>query len=66
MTPILQFTTLALATMFAAAGAVAFDYLLLRAAFRLMRPATAHRARMSRSALVSGTTRLAQAFAPYK
>jgi len=77
MTPILQFTTLALATMFAAAAAVAFDWLLLQAAFRLMRPATAKQgltrpfvARgkpfvpQGKAELVRGTMLLARAFDP--
>jgi len=70
MTGILQFTTLAVATMFAAAAAVAFDWVLLRAAFRLMKPATAGRATPRRSLaqgkaeLVRGTLQLARAFDP--
>jgi hypothetical protein len=61
MTGILQFTTLALATIFAAAAAVAFDWLLLRAAFQLMKPATARRMPV-RTELVRGTMQLARAF----
>ena len=61
MTGILQFTTLALATIFAAAAAVAFDWLLLRAAFHLMKPATARRAPV-RTELARGTMQLARAF----
>jgi hypothetical protein len=70
MTAILQVTTLAIATMFAAAAAVAFDWLLLRAAFHLMRPATARRARVrsltaqGKAELVRGTMLLARAFDP--
>lgn len=66
MTPILQLSVLALATLFAAAAAVAFDWLLLRVAFRLMRPAAARRPATSRPQLVSGTIRLAQAFVPHR
>ena len=61
MTEILHFTTLAVATIFAAAAAVAFDWLLLRAAFQLMKPATARRVPV-RSELVHGTMQLARAF----
>ena len=77
MTGILQFTTLVIATMFAAAAAVAFDWLLLRAAFHLMRPATARRASVrplaaqgkpflaqGKAELVRGTMLLARAFDP--
>jgi len=66
MTPILQSTALAIATLFAVAAAAALNWLLLRATFRLMKPATARRPATSRSPLVSGTVRLAQAFAPHK
>ena len=44
MSEILHFATLAVATIFATAAAVAFDWMLLLAAFRLMKPATARRA----------------------
>jgi len=70
MTAILQFTTLVIATMFAAAAAVAFDWLLLRAAFHLMRPATARRAPVlgfvaqGKTELARGTMLLARAFDP--
>jgi hypothetical protein len=63
MTGIFQFTTLAVATMFAAAAAVAFDWLLLRAAFHLMKPATTRRVSL-RTDLVRGTIELARAFDP--
>lgn len=63
MTGILQFTTLAVATMVAAAAAVAFNWLLLQAAFRLIRPATAQRV-PARTELVRGTMQLARAFDP--
>jgi len=46
MTAMLQFATLAMTTIFAAVAALAFDWLLLRTAFHLMRPATARRAAM--------------------
>jgi len=70
MTGILQFSTLVIATMFAAAAAVAFDWLLLRAAFHLMRPATARRVPVrslkaqGKAELVRGTMLLARAFDP--
>jgi hypothetical protein len=72
MTEILQVTTLAIATMFAAGAAVAFDWLLLRAAFRLMKPATAGRVgarpfvAQGKAELVRGTMLLARAFDPRK
>ena len=62
MIAMLNFATLVIATMFAVAVAVALDWLLLRAAFALMRPATARR-RMARTELARGTARLARAFA---
>ena len=72
MTEILQVTTLAIVTMFAAGAAVAFDWLLLRAAFRLMKPATAGRVgarpfvTQGKAELVRGTMLLARAFDPRK
>lgn len=66
MNPILQFSLMTGATLFAVAAAVALDWLLLRAAFRLMKPAAARRPEVSRSQLASGTVRLAQAFGPQK
>ncbi|HEY2459774.1 MAG TPA: hypothetical protein VGI16_03165 [Candidatus Acidoferrum sp.] len=65
MTAMLTFMTLVIATLLAAAAAVAFDWLLLRAAFHLMRPATAQRKSM-RYDLVQGTVQLARAFAPHR
>jgi hypothetical protein len=61
MIAMLHFTTLVIATMFAAAAAVASQWLLLRAAFLLMRPATARRVSL-RTELVRGTRELARAF----
>jgi hypothetical protein len=63
MTGIVQFTTLAVATMFAAAAAVAFYWVLLRAACELMKPAAGRRAPV-RTELVRGTMQLARAFDP--
>jgi hypothetical protein len=62
MTGLLQFTTLAVATMVASAAAVAFFWVLLRAACELMKPATG-RAPV-RKELVRGTMQLARAFDP--
>lgn len=62
MIAMLHFATLVIATIFAAAAAVAFDWMLLRAMFELMRPATARRA-LAPTQLVRGTTQLARAYA---
>ena len=62
MIAMLHFATLVLATMFAVAAAAVFNWLLLQAAFRMMRPATAKRI-PARTALVRGTAELARAFA---
>jgi hypothetical protein len=43
MNAMLQFATLVITTMFAAAAAVALHWLFLKAAFLMMRPATAPR-----------------------
>jgi len=56
MIAMLNFATLVFTTLFAAATAVAFDWLLLRAMFVLMRPATARR--------VNAPKQLARAYAP--
>jgi len=72
MTPVLQITSLVIATIFAGAAAVAFHWLLLRTAFHLMRPATARRvsvrslATQGRQELVRGTVLLARALDPRK
>ena len=62
MIAMLHFATLVLTTLFAAAGAAALNWLMLRATFFLMRPATARRI-PARTELVRGTTPLARAFA---
>jgi len=62
MVTIAHFLGLAILTVFAAAAAVALDWLFLEAAFRLMRPATAKPAATFRSELVYGTRRLARHF----
>lgn len=70
MIGILHFTTLVVTTMFAAGAAVLVNWLLLRATFQLMRPATA--GKISRSGtgknatvltLVPGTVQVARAYA---
>jgi len=65
MIAILQFATLVSATLIAAAAAVAFHWLLLRATFLLMRPATARRI-APRTELARGTTALARAYAVHR
>jgi hypothetical protein len=63
MIAMLNFLTLVFTTLFAAAAAVAFDWLLLRAMFVLMRPATAQRVNAP-THLAGGTAQLARAYAP--
>jgi hypothetical protein len=65
MITLLNFTTLVIATLFAAAAAVALNWLALRVAFQLMQPATAGR-RSVGTELVRGTTQLARAFVPHR
>ena len=65
MIAMLHFATLVVTTIFAAAAAVAFDWLLLRAMFVLMRPATARRVAPT-ARLVQGTAQLARAYAPHR
>jgi hypothetical protein len=62
MIAMLHFATLVVTTLFAAAAAVALDWLLLRAMFVLMRPAPARRVNAP-SQLVRGTAQLARAYA---
>ena len=57
----LHFATLVAATIFAVAAALAVDWLLLKVAFALMRPAAARRT-LPGSQLVRGTQRLTRAF----
>jgi hypothetical protein len=59
----LHFLTLVITTMFAAAAAVLVNWVLLRATFQLMRPATANRSRASRIHLVRGTAQVTQVYA---
>lgn len=62
MISILQFVSLALITIFAAAAALAFNWLFLRAMFVLMRPATTRQA-AGKTQLVQGTTQLGRMYA---
>jgi hypothetical protein len=61
MIAMLHFATLVITTMFAAAAAVGLHWLLLKAAFLMMRPATAQRVPV-RTELVRGTAHLARAY----
>ncbi len=65
MIALLGITTLTLATLFALAAATAFHWLLLRVAFRLMRPAAVRRVAV-RTELAGGTASLARAFAAHR
>jgi hypothetical protein len=62
MIAMLDFATLAIATMFAVAAAAGLNWLFLQAAFVLMQPATARRI-SARPGLARGTAQLARAFA---
>ena len=66
MIAMMHFATLVITTVFAAGVAVLFNWLMLRAAFELMRPATARRVTTVRSELVRGTGELARAFAVHQ
>ena len=69
MIAMLHFATLAIATIFSVTAAVLLHWLLLRATFHLMRPATAGRTTTrsaSRADLVRGTVQLTRAFAPHR
>ena len=61
MMAIVNFTILAVATLFAVAAAAVLSWIGLRIAFVLVRPARAWRAG-NRTGLVDGTARLARAF----
>jgi hypothetical protein len=65
MIAMLNFATLVFTTLFAAAAAVAFHWMLLRAMFVLMRPATARRVNAP-TQRVRGTTQSARAYAPQR
>jgi hypothetical protein len=62
MDTILGFAVVIIATILALFAALGLDWLLLRAAFRLMQPATANR-RVAQPAIVHGTRLVAHAFA---
>jgi hypothetical protein len=61
MMAIVNFTVLAVATLFAVAAAAALSWICLRIAFVLIQPAKAWRA-TNGTRLVDGTARLARAF----
>ena len=63
MIAILNFGGLVVATIIAAAAAVACNWLMLRVAFHLMQPAAIRKTSV-RTELVRGTEQLARAFAP--
>jgi hypothetical protein len=64
MITMLNFTMLAIATMFAVAAAAVLSWLLLRIAFVLMQPATATARRVPvRTDLAHGTAQLARTYA---
>jgi hypothetical protein len=65
MNAMLQFATLVITTVFAAAVAAGLNWLCLEAAFRMMRPATARRVPV-RTELVRGTAQLARAYVPQR
>jgi len=65
MIAMLHFATLLITTLFAAAAAVALDWMLLRTMFLLMSPATARR-RTAPTRLASGTAQLARAYATHR
>jgi hypothetical protein len=65
MIAILEFATLVITTLFAAAAAVALHWLFLQAAFLMMRPATARRVAI-RTPLARGTAELARALASHR
>jgi hypothetical protein len=65
MIAMLHFATLAIATIFSVTAAVLLHWLLLRATFHLMRPATARQI-ATRADLVRGTMQLTRAFAPHR
>jgi hypothetical protein len=61
MNAMLQFATLVITTMFAAAAAAGLHWLCLEAAFLMMRPATARRI-PARTELARGTAQLVRAY----
>jgi hypothetical protein len=65
MIAMLNFATLVIATLFAAAAAVLFQWLLLRAAFLMVSPATARRM-APHTELARGSAALARAYAVHR
>lgn len=65
MVSMIGFLTLVGATLLAAGTAVALDWLLLHAAFHVMRPAAARKVSL-RTDLVAGTVQLARALSPHR
>ncbi len=65
MIAMLHFATLAFVTVFAVAAAFAFDWMLLRAMFVLMQPATARRT-PGRTQLGRGAAQVARAYAQHR
>jgi hypothetical protein len=61
MLAMLELTTLTLITIFAVAAAAGLHWLLLKAAFLMMRPATVRRT-SARTELAQGTAQLARAY----
>lgn len=62
MIAMVHFATLVVTTMFAVAAAAGLNWILLRGAFWMMRPATAGRIAARRTELGYGTVRVARAF----
>ncbi|MGC1090745.1 MAG: hypothetical protein WA894_20085 [Candidatus Acidiferrum sp.] len=65
MIAMLHFATLAIVTILAVAAAFAVDWMLLRAMFLLMQPATTRRAAAPTNR-APGTVRIAQVYAPHR
>ncbi|MGB2621919.1 MAG: hypothetical protein WA857_04870 [Candidatus Acidiferrum sp.] len=65
MIAILNFATLVVIAVFTAAAAWAFDWLLLRAMFALMQPAT-RRAGAARTELATGARQAARAYVAHR
>jgi hypothetical protein len=65
MIAMLHLATLVVTTIFAGTAAVAFHWMLLKAMFVLMRPATAKRT-TTQTHLVPGTAQLARAYALHR
>jgi hypothetical protein len=62
MITVLHFTMLVITTLFAAGAAALVNWLLLRATFQLMRPATAGRALTAGAKILLGPTRASNQF----